>query len=541
MKNSIQTVALFLILSLGVKAQEVKETIEPLTKKSIKGYVYDVHKDDRGTCHITYKIKGDKGSDEVFYEEYSFDKDLKFLGNKDVQEKKVAYEDYESTKFYAFVGGTTSFDVLSMKLKLRKTVALRTWNHEKQVFITKKYISNEVIKPRNDDGKVYLGYASYSAHEDDKSNVFIIAKAESKDKEQAENFYILLFNENMEIKEKELGLNGKYSLVFSHHLVNNDIVAVFAPKKGNGDPSDYVYFQFDIEGNIKSKINFKSPASALLISAAYEDNGAIYFFGSSTKSQDSFEDVFNEYAPIYNPGSVEAGMNRLDIKWRKSLEGKMDNFHLLKFDANKLDFASTTAIDDFKSKFKAAPGEKGATAYKGKKFSISNFFVVPNGDYLVAGQLTSTVSMGTGNIVDSYEDIVCFHFDSKGNLKSQYGLGKINNDKKSEIFSMVQDFYISADGKHLYWEVFEVKGVKGYEGFMDAYNGQASFYPLYYPRLGKIDLNNATVSSFKSVGEGKYFLRRDFTSNFDAAENSITYIGHDDKFKNLWVGKMMLE
>ncbi|MBK8874994.1 MAG: hypothetical protein IPN13_14170 [Bacteroidetes bacterium] len=106
-----------------------------------------------------------------------------------------------------------------------------------------------------------------------------------------------------------------------------------------------------------------------------------------------------------------------------------------------MEFATNSPVSDFKSKFKTAPGDKGATPYNGKRFYIENFFVTPADEYLIAGQLSAKVNMGSGNIVDSYEDLVCFHFSKDGVLKAPYGLGKLNNDKKSEIFSMQQNFY----------------------------------------------------------------------------------------------------
>ncbi len=541
MKRILQFSICIVLLTSIVNAQELKEVVQPLTSKAANGYVYDIRKDEAGVSFVTYKIKGAKKSEEVFYEEYSFDSNLKFLGSKDVQEKKEQKEDIQRTYYSAYVGGTTSFDVLSMKLKLNKVVQLLTWNHEKQKYIAKKTISRENVKPRNDAGRVYNGYASYSSDIETESDVFTIAKVESKDKNQADKFLILMFNDQLEIKEKPIEMSGNYSLVYCDHMKSNHVIAIFAPEKGNGDPSNYLFFEFDIQGNILNKIPFKSPASALLLTAAYENNGSIYLFGTSAKSTESFEKVFHEYAPIFNPGYTEGGDNLVDFKWRKSLEERMENFHLLKFTGNQMVFSSTTPVDEFKSKFKTAPGDKGASPYKGKRFMIENFFVTPSEDYLLAGQLTSTVNLGTGNKVDSYEDIVCFQFDGKGALKAQYGLGKINNDKKSEIFQMFQNLYLSPDGKSIYWEILEVKGTKGYEDFLSAYYGVPSFYPLYYPRVGKIDLGSTSLTAFKSMGEGKYYLKRAFTSTFDPKEGTVTYFGHDEDYKKLWIGKLMIQ
>ena len=542
-KTSISIYIAIVILisfSSNIRAQEVKEIIQPLSSKSTKGYLFSYSKDEAGTSTITYKIPGAKKSNEIFFEEYTFDSDLKFLGSKPVQEQKTEHADVEKTSFFAYVGGTTSFDVANMKLKLNKVVALETWSPERKSYITKKVISRETIKAKNDVGKVYLGYASYQPS-DYKDKIFVISRIDSKDKGTADKFMILLFDETLEIKEQILDLNGSYSLVFCNQMSNDDVVMVFAPKSGASDISKYVYYQYDIKGNLKNRVEFKSPASAMLLTAAYDKDGSIYFCGSSMKSTESYEDVFKEYAPIYNPGITPGGANVKDIKWQKAAGEKMENFHLLKFTGNILTFVSTTPVSAFKAKFKTSTLDKGASPYKGSKFAIRQFYVTPAGDYLITGQLSNTVNMGSEiSSVKSYEDIVCLHFDKTGALKAQYGVGKMNNDKKSEIFEMPQAFYLSADGKKVFWEILEVKGTKGYESFLEAYYGYPSFYALYFPRIGVIDLENSTVSNFKVLGNEKYFVRNNFTGIFDANENSINYLGHDEDFKQLWLGKVLL-
>lgn len=156
----LRIVFLFLFINT-IEAQEFKENVQPLSSKSQKGYMYDVSKEPDGSNNITFKTKVDKKSEALTFEKYSFDSNLKFINSSEVQEKKEQKEDFERTSFYAYVGGTSSFDALSMKLKINKRVQLKNWNHEKQLYITKKTISDETIKPRNDNGKAYYGYASY--------------------------------------------------------------------------------------------------------------------------------------------------------------------------------------------------------------------------------------------------------------------------------------------------------------------------------------------------------------------------------------------
>jgi hypothetical protein len=106
---------------------------------------------------------------------------------------------------------------------------------------------------------------------------------------------------------------------------------------------------------------------------------------------------------------------------------------------------------------------------------------------------------------------------------------------------MLQHFYISDDCKSAYWEMFEIQGENGYAGFSDAYNGVKTFYALYFPRICKINLENNSLDKIHIMGDGKYFLRKLQPKKFDSIDNSVTYIGHDQKWKTLWLGKMKLE
>jgi len=106
---------------------------------------------------------------------------------------------------------------------------------------------------------------------------------------------------------------------------------------------------------------------------------------------------------------------------------------------------------------------------------------------------------------------------------------------------MKQNFYSSPDGKSVYWELMEIKGIKGYESFYEAYYNIPTWYATYFPRIVKIDLTSSSLGPVKVLGDGKYFLKKDFASSYDKTENSVTYIGLDDDFKQLWIGKMLMK
>ena len=293
---------------------------------------------------------------------------------------------------------------------------------------------------------------------------------------------------------------------------------------------------------MKQQLVFKSPSNNLLVTNVQDVNGSIFFCGTSTKSTDCYDEVFDDYvAEISNPCYKEA-QNYRDDKWMRKADNKMDNFHMLKFTGNQLNFASTTPISDFKSKFKTAPADKKADPYKGKNFQVNSFYVTAAEEYLVAGQLTSKVNLGMGNPVKSYEDIICFYFDKAGQLKTQFGTEKINTEKKSEIFAVRQGFRPSKDGKSIYWTILEAKGFKGYDSFNDAYIEEKPTYrPKYFPRIAKLDLQNNTIGNFTILGDEKFYVSKAYAPIIDTKNNSIIYIGNDDDYKKLWLAKYVFE
>ncbi|MBC7890414.1 MAG: hypothetical protein H7Z13_21260 [Ferruginibacter sp.] len=517
-----------------------QEAVQELSKKAKNGYISETDYTG-GNYLVTYKIGGDKKKNEVFYETYLFDKNMKFVKNEEVAAPKVSaasMPDKTQTRFNAYVGGCSSFDALSMKLKLSTSTINTKWDYKKQRYVYDKTIKSETIKAKGDNGK-YTGYAAFNGGDDD--NLFVIAATDNKEKKNQNDFFILSVNSDLDISTKAIDITGSQSLVYTQQLDNGDVVMVYAPKKTEPDLFNYTYLQYSGKGDLKNKVVFKSPSTNLLITNAQEVNGSMFFSGTSTKSNDSFDEVFDDYvAEISNPCYKEA-QNYRDEKWMKKADNKMDNFHMLKFTGNKLNFASTTPISDFKSKFKTAPADKKADAYKGKNFQVNSFYVTGNEEYLVAGQLMSKVKLGAGNPVKSYEDIICFYFDKNGQLKTQFGTEKMNTEKKSEIFPVRQSFRASKDGKSIYWTILEVKGFKGYDGFVDAYNGDATYRAKFFPRIARLDLQNNSISNFAILGNEKFYISSAFLPMTDKNENSVTYIGNDDDYKKLWLAKYVFE
>ena len=546
-------ISMTFLLSLGSSAQTITELAQPLTKQSQKGYIDDVKFEGDGKIHVIYQNKLDKKSTEVAYEDYVFDKGMKFVEKKTTTIDKEIKPDSESKMLGAYVGGgpkCTSFDVLSMKIRtVTFTRKYSDWNYKKQRYETIKDVDQERGKLKTDDNKPYYGIESW--WREDNPLLTVLAYNETKDKKNPKKYLLLNIDFDGNVKETPLDVSGSYSLVYSQKISEEqpgkavgkqDVVVILAPKDGAPNLSEYIYLHYDMSGTLKNKITFQSPSTNLLVTNATVIDGAVFLFGQSTKSKKAFNDVFEDYAAIESPcfkGSGGDAENPQMSKYLKASSEEMDNFHVFKITGGKLDFATTSSVDGIKSKVKSPPSEKG-TPYKGKRFSIYKFEVTPSNEYLIAGQLTDriTTKAATSSQVGmrgwSYGDIVCLHLDAKGNLKAQYAVDKIWEGKKSSLWEMPQNFYFAADGKSVYWEIFEIKGDRDY----NAWTGWSDYVQSQmYPRITKINLETTTISDFKTFGNRKYFVYQSFPSKFLPEQNCILYFGKNEDESVLWVGK----
>jgi hypothetical protein len=550
-------------------AQKFSEVTQPLTSEAQKGFIDDVKIDQGGKIHVVYRNKLEKNSAEIDYEDYAFDPSLKFIGKEKISLNKEVKPDKEERRLGAYVGGgpkCTSFDVLSMKIRVvTYTRKYSDWDYRKQRYKSFKDGDKERGKIKSDEDKPYYGVESY--WRDDTGTLALLAYSETKDKKNPKKYVLLDVDFDGNVKEKVLDINGNYSLVYSQEISEEqsgkavgkqDLIVIFAPKDGSPNVTDYVYLHYDMAGNLKNKITFPSPSSNLLISNATVIDGSVFLFGQSTKSKKAYNEVFEDYSVIQSPCFKASGGDAENFqmsKYLKAANEEMDFFHILKMAGSKMEFASTTSIDGIKSKMKTPPNSKGATPYKGKKFVINKFEITPNNEYLIAGQLVThfnTVSVG-GYVGDvamykygsgyRYGDIVCIHVDAKGNLKAQYAVDKVYESKEDRAWPMEMTFFFTPDGKYAYWEILEVKAVKdkSYWATVNSFYGVDSYYPRYFPRIGKINLENQTIGDFTDLGNRKYFIYPGITAPFNPSSRSKIYFGKNNDESTLWIGKIEFE
>lgn len=514
-----------------------QEAVTKLSSKAAKGFLY-LSDYDGNNLAVTYKMPVKKRSKEVLYEQYLFDKALTYKGTNPVSFEKEEKPDRTAGSLRAYVGGNTSFNVMSMKLKVNKEEWEERWNMARQRYEYGKRLSSTTVKLKKDIER-YLGHASYSGENEE---LIVVAAYDAPRKSDGRMFSLLKIDMDLDVQEIPVTTDPGYSLVYTDVLNNGNIYLVLAPATGN----NYLYAEYTNKGKEVVKNNFEAPSPNTLIFMHTEREGNLYFIGLSRNSHDPYPKVFDDYAPIFSPGYPNAANYQQDKYEKKGFNKEAENFHLMKFDAGRLLYASTTSVSKFASQVKTPPSQKKGTPYKGKRIEMQEFYVTPSGEFLMAGQLTKKKFIKTSNkamfgdaqIVTMYLDMVCFHFDAQGNLKAQYAVDKMLNDKKSEVFQIMHNFIASSDGNTVYWEVLEVKGTEGYADFIDAYNGRPSFYGHYFPRIAKINTTQATISNFDVIGgKGKYLLYKNNSLVWDNSGRTRYYVGHDKKYKNLFVGK----
>jgi hypothetical protein len=525
--------AILLVTANTLSAQEIKEASQDLSKSAHKGMLTNALLDNNGDIVLTYSMKVDKKSDQLSYEAYVFDKDLNFKGVQPGKENKEIHPEKKVTYLAAYAGGTNSFNILSQKLFLQREERLMTWDYKRQRYQTSKVLSRNKVSLKNSESR-YDGYTELSTEE----GAFIIASYKPDTKGAGEQFVALAIDANLNVKETPITTDGDYSLVYYGIRESGNPFVIMAPKKKMPDTKKYVFAEFTPKAELVKRTTISSPSPNLMVMDHRDLNGDLYLVGTSTKSSNAYESEFTDYANISNPGM---GVSWQGQKYAKEVyKEEMDNFHFLKLKDGELLFASTTPVKNFDDKVITPPGQKKKHVYKGKKLFIETLAVTPSGEYLLSGQLMDN-DIVKQELVTKYKDFVGLYFSATGELKAQYAVEKMNNDSKSEIFNSEQEFIVSPDGKTAYWKILEVKGVRGYASIWDAINNNETWMANYFPRIAKIDLTSGSLSDFTIMGDkGKFLIFKDYPYVINKKTNTIYFIGHDDDYEKLWLGKYQL-
>lgn len=526
MKNIlIPLIAVLLISTSSIKtnAQTLDaENTYTLTGKSKRGALGDVSYDaDKGTYTLTYVTKAN--DKKAKFQIYTFDNDFNFLN---MEEDEIEFEKAK-TKYtwFKFNGELYSTEGLYVEPNLMGTLVLKkkkiTYKYDwfllgyyKDVDILKK------VKPKTDDGRKYY----YLAHAEDDvtGDVLILCGIKDKINKDADGYrhfkdmVVLKYNYNVElVSETSFSFDFPQTVAFARFIGDADggvggMSFVFAPMGGPGmnkvaDPNKnkFTYVRINASPEVVDNISFDSPAPFWKIDEMVIDysNDDVYLFGPSAMGKDKY---YNQLLAT----------------------SKFKAVQLMKVSNHQLAFLTETDLEEFESKLKKPEDQKKSPSYAGKKFQIANYKIASNGDFFVSGQ-----NFKPSNEGPKFNDILGFHFDKKGVLKSQYSVDTKESNKFAKANGTEQFFIENAKGDKMYWFQQEIVGVSMARGKM-----------LAYPSIGSVNMADGNISSFTAYGgDDGYYLDPLYSFLETDKGNTVVFFGSDKKGKEIWFARVKLD
>lgn len=471
-------------------------------------------------------------SRKMKFEIYTFDKDFNFVNKVDdeleFEQAKTKY------KWFKFKKEEYSVEGLSVEPNFMGTLVLKKkrvtysfdpifWGYRKKVEVLDK------VKPKTEDGNKLFYFRH--VEDDNTGDAYVLVGEKPKGKEEMKTepdrmyrkYHMMRFN-------KDCDLVSDLAFEFDHPAANidvttipaeevtepgvpsiGDICIVLAPARGgkneNPNKADYTFVRINNQNKLVARFNFNSPSPGWRIDDLIYDNSTtdIFYYGPSVEGKDKFQ---AEIVPTAK---------------------KFKAVQLMKIHDNKMEYITSTNLEEFESKLKTPPSQKKSPAYNGKKFSIASYFVPSNGDFIVTGQ-----NFDPGKEGIKYKDVVAFHFDQKGVLRSQYGLDIIETNATAQSVMTPQQFMTGANKDNLYWFVKEIDGVNG--------AGRV----LTYGRIGKVNMGDASIGDFKILGSANnkkpdFFLDPNFPYLNSTEPGTVVFFGSDKKEKTIWFNRIFLD
>lgn len=535
----------FMLAIIFLNAQQVQH---PLNKIAQKGSLYDVQFSTDGNLSLVYGFSAKK---EFKFINYLFDPSLKLIKEEESAEPYTTSKlkdqptiQYEYIRTY--VGGCSSFDILSMDLHVSKVSVTKTWDNKRSEYKV-NVVENEIGSGK--DGKFnYKGYVGY--YDAETGANLVLVKEKEKGSDDGAVYKLATITLDEVVTEIPIGDLAKYTLVYSalvkknpeaadkydeKNLADYNALFIFAPFKGcPADPKDFVALMVDGAGKTIFKTTITMPLIATTLVEMIQEGQDLYFFGlTSTGNGSHYRYEFMDYSNIPNPCYPDFYNYRDNQRETDVTKCEASNLVLMKMTGDKLVYITTTPTESLQAKKVVPPSVKKAPKSPFSRFSINAFELIDNGDLLVTGQ-KKVIIMLDGTSHWAYEDITCFHFDKSGNLKAEYCIEPaLPTQKNDKIFEMVQEFVLSEDKKSVHWIVYEPEGRTGYANYSDFYNGRETYYAGYVPEIFKIDLNNAKLSDpTLPLGE-EYLIYGQMPYIRKENSSEVIFIGHTRKDDSL--------
>lgn len=515
---------------------DIEKTYE-VSKDATKGFLQMVENDDaKQQLNFIYRVRAKRN--QAKFITYTFDYNFNMVNQTEevVDMEKELPAKYRPKKYrgenYQVEGLYVEPNMMGT-LVLKRKVTSFNWNWFKNGYNITTAVEGKLKSTTDDNKKLF-----YHAHIEDPNTgtAMILAGEKGTPKEgpfnHTMNYHFIKYDINLTKLadvtvnfQAPQGLVATYNWPVGEEEAPTDLIAIFAntkiprymgPKIWGESAQEYTYVRVSYEGKLIDKITFTSPNSIWRIDDfMVAKDGSIYFYGPSNGEKDK-DEYFQNRALI--GGDKE--------KW--------PNFQVAKVAGGKMEFISSTTMEDFKTKLKAQPDGKKGEPYAGRRVAFTESVVTPTNEFILSGQNYGMNRNSKGQIIGrQYEDLVMFHFDAKGTLISQYTMNK----KKAATSPDYQFFETSSDGKSLYWSFFDnidTKVVKELDFALEK--------PLGMPKMAKIDLAGGKFDKYTEFGNGDNFVHY-ATLNYlkFSNTNQVNFLGENKKGSALWFARVNLD
>jgi hypothetical protein len=539
----------FLVVLLAgasqLQAQQLDlEKTYKISRASKRGFLAGLDYDkDAKTYTLTYFT--DQKKNTFKYEQYVFDNDFnlvkegEFTEEAEKMKKKFKWFRFKGEE-YTVMGNTVDNNLTGTLVIKKKKITYKyqflLGGYNRKVDILEK------VKPKTEDGNKLTGITH--AEDDMNGDLYVLASVKAKIGVNAGtevgSIRLMKFDSDLNmVKSKDFEFPYLQTLAFVRSIERENpddpestgvagLVFIFAPSNAMGKYSDpdnnnYTYIRVDDQCNIVERFNFKSPASYWNIHEMISAGAETYFYGPAMAGRDKY---FNEGA-----GSRFGGG---EVKYKA--------VQLMKVSGGKMVYLTETNLEEFKAKQQFPPSQRKTPDYTGREFGIRSYNFASNGDLIVVGQNYNRTKEGN---INKFEDVLGFHFDTDGKLKAQYGLDTKENGvavdynylqgvgyytvtKITSVYACPQTIVEGSDGD-LYWVLQEIKG-------------QGNDKLLTYPRIGKVNMKNNTVTDLKTFGKGEgFYLDPKYPFLETDKSETLVFFGADKGGKELWFARVKLK
>ncbi len=548
--TTLSVLCSILLLASGAPiSAQIKETKQDLPKEAAKGTFHGAELNiETGNIEVMYHLKGDKNDDVREYKKYVFDRDIAFLKDESILESKDEVRpDKVHDIVMAQLGNGKRLSVESLKLHLSSGKLIYKWDADKGIY-RYHYEEGDEVNLKNEDEKYYTGYAAYTNN--NTGDLYMLGMSE-KDHERRKVSLLHIKRSDMSMEETPIEFKSAQGLVYSglvnngisdgdDNLENSDMIFIFAPKKADPMPDQkkYTYIRFDNNGKVKERFEIDAPSANMTISSHMKTkDGAVYFTAAyNSDADESFEKLYGEVIYLVNPSySASSGEpNKRMEAYHKDLERKkVDVFSIIKINNGKVEWISKNEISELENKLQVPPGQKKGYAYDGRFLNIEIFEQLPNGDFLITGQINSRTKL-SGTEWKAYEDMMCFQVNKQGVIKTQYSIvpASLKSDKNT-VFPIKQKLIISDDGTTAYLQLLENESNEYKSGGSVYYNAE------YYPAVLKFDIANSKITEYSEIGDHNYTLRSIAPYLWLDKEKAMIYVGSDGR-STIWLGRYQM-